>query len=57
MLDDDFVTLVQRAEKEQNMLLVTKANAMKRKTEDIDSELQSIEKACEILAKKKKDLH
>ena len=39
------------------MLLVTEANAMKRKTEDIDSDLQSIEKACEILAKKKKDFH
>ena len=31
MLDDEFVSLVERAEKEQNLMLVTKATAMKRK--------------------------
>ena len=32
-LDEEFVALVEKAEKEQKKMLVTKANAMKRKSE------------------------
>ena len=55
-LDEEFVTLVAEAEKKQDLLLITKANAMKRKFEETKSEIEQIAKALDILTKKKKDL-
>ena len=52
MLDDEFVNLVERAEKEQNVMLVTKATAMKRKKEENKSEIEKLEATLNILAKK-----
>ena len=57
MLDDEFVNLVERAEKEQNLMLVTKATAMKREKEENKSEIEKLEATLNILAKKKEDLN
>ena len=57
MLDDEFVNLVERAEKEQNLMIVTKATAMKREKEENKSEIEKLEATLNILAKKKEDLN
>ena len=54
MLDEEFFTLVEKAEKEQNLMLVIKATAMKRKNKDKKSEMEKIEKALDIPTKKKR---
>ena len=46
MLDDEFFTLVEKAEKEQNLMLVTKATAMKRKSKDKKSEIIDCDICC-----------
>ena len=46
------LTLVEKADKEQNLLLILKATSMKRKSEK-KAEIKSIDEAVEVLAKKR----
>ena len=54
MLDEEFVTCVEKAEKENNMSLVTKANALKRKSEEKTEEIKKLEEALKVLEAKRK---
>ena len=50
-LDEELLSLV-----DQNLILISKATAMKRKSEEKKNEIKSIDRALEVLAKKKKSL-
>ena len=54
MLDDEFVNLVERAEKEQNWY---QSNCNETEKEENKSEIEKLEATLNILAKKKKDLN
>ena len=56
MLDEEFVASVRDAEENNDMLLVVKANAMKRRCEEKKVEIKELEKALAILPEKRKKL-
>ena len=51
---DEFLILVDKADKEQNLLLILKATAKKRKSKEKRAEIKCIDEALEVLAKKRK---
>ena len=56
MLDEEFVASVRDAEEKNDMSLVVKANAMKRRCEEKKFEIKELEKALAILQEKRKKL-
>ena len=57
MLDEKFVSLVEEAEKKNDINLVTvQANALKRKTEETEEPSRKLEETLKIMIKKKKKL-
>lgn len=56
ILDDGFVKFVETAEKETDISLVSKANAMKRKSSEKKKELEDLEEALNVLKEKRKKL-
>ena len=54
MLDSDFVSYVEEAEKKQDMKLISKANALKRRSEEKKEEIKKLEEAVGVLEEKKK---
>ena len=53
-LDEEFLTLVDKADKEQNLLLILKATSKKRKSKEKRAKIKCIDEAHEVLAKKRK---
>ena len=54
MLDSDFVSYVEEAEKKQDMKLISKANALKRRSEEKKEDIKKLEEAIGVLEEKKK---
>ena len=54
MLQNDFVQYVEEAEKKQNISLISKATAMKRKADKKREEVKKLEKTLGILEQKRK---
>ena len=54
MLQNDFVQYVEEAEKKQNISLISKATAMKRKADEKREEVKKLEKTLGILEQKRK---
>ena len=57
VLEVEYFSLVEKADKEQNILFVTKPSAMKRKRDEKKLEVEQLKKALGILIKKKKDIN
>ena len=56
LLEHEFVTCVDKGEKENDMSLVSKAMAMKRKSTEKQIELSNLEEALNVLKEKRKKL-
>ena len=56
LLEHEFVTSVDKGEKENDMLLVSKATAMKRKSTEKQIEFSNLEEALNVLKEKRKKL-
>ena len=56
LLEHEFITCVDKGEKENDMSLVTKAMGMKRKTTEKQIELSNLEEALNVLKEKLKKL-
>jgi len=56
MMESDFVECMKKAEEKNDMSYVIKANALKRKSDDIKAEIQSLEKEISVLEDKHKQL-
>ena len=57
MLEKEFVSCVEQAEKENDISLVSKANAVKRKSEEKKEDVAKLEGALLLLEEKKKKLN
>ena len=56
MLKGDFVKFVKEAEEKQDLVLIFKANAMKRKADKKSEEIKKLEQALGISEQKRKSL-
>ena len=56
MLKGDFVKFVKEAEEKQDLVLIFKANAMKRKADKKNEEIKKLEQALGISEQKRKSL-
>ena len=56
LLEHEFVTCVDKGEKENDMLLVSKATTMKRKSTEKQIEFSNLEEALNVLKEKRKKL-
>ena len=56
MLDENFVSLVEEAEKKMDINLVVQANALKRKNEETEEERRKLEETPKVMIEKKKKL-
>ena len=56
MLKGDFVKFVKEAEEKQDLVLISKANAMKRKADKKSEEIKKLEQALGISEQKRKSL-
>ena len=52
--DNNKLELMERAEKEQKIVYVTKANSFKRTTKDVEADAEQLSEKIEILQKKLK---
>ena len=56
-LDREFVNIISEAEKKNDMRLVIKRNGLKRKSQKNHKEVETLDKAINVLDKKRKKLH
>ena len=56
LLDDEFILLVQKAEKDSNMSLISKVNAMKHKSSQKKKELADLENLLKVAREKHRKL-
>ena len=57
MLEKEFVLCVEQAEKETDVSLVSKTNALKRKSEEKKDDVAKLEEALSLLKDKKEKLN
>ena len=53
----DFIRYVEEAEKKQDISLISKANAMKRKSDEKNEEVKKLDEALGLLQKKLKSMN
>ena len=56
MMDENFVSLVEEAEKKKVINLVVKANELKRKNEETEEQRKKLQEALKVMIEKEKKL-